>query len=112
MNNDKFIINRHIKEFILAIDEYLINYPRNCFELRNRLVNDSYSLLELLYLANYSSGETRKEYQLMCLMKTDLIDFYIEESFKKKILSEKQCVKLTKRLSIIHKMIYKWFSNK
>ncbi|MBQ8473127.1 MAG: hypothetical protein IJ501_06455 [Bacilli bacterium] len=51
--NDKFKIARYIKGFIIILDDYLVNYPKKYFELRNRLVNDSYELLELVYLANY-----------------------------------------------------------
>ena len=109
MNKDKFLINRYIKEFILVLDDYLLNYPKKYFELRNKLVNDSYNLLELVYLANYSNELARKNYQLKALMKTDIIDFYLEESYKKKIISEKQCLKLSNKLGVIHKMIYKWF---
>ena len=47
--NDKFTIAKYIKEFIMILDDYLINYPRKYFELRNRLVNDSYELLELVF---------------------------------------------------------------
>lgn len=110
MNDDKFLINRYIKDLILVLDDYLLNYPKKYFELRNRLINDTYELLELVYLANYSIDIERKKYQIMALMKTDIIDFYLEESFKKKIISEKQCIKLSNKLGIIHKMIYKWLS--
>jgi len=111
MSDDKFLINRYIKDLILVLDDYLLNYPKKYFELRNRLINDTYELLELIYLANYSNEIERKKYQLKALMKTDIIDFYFEESYKKKIISEKQCLKLSNKLGIIHKMIYKWLSS-
>ena len=109
--NDKFKIARYIKDFIIILDDYLVNYPKKYFELRNRLVNDSYELLELVYLANYMNGLERKNIQLKALMKINIIDFYIEESFKKRIISEKQSIRLSKQLLSINKMLYKWFKN-
>lgn len=107
MNND-FKILKYIKEFIIMLDDYLLNYPKKYFELRNRLVNDSYELLELVYLANYTEKEKRKEVQIKILMKINIIDFYIEQSYKKKVISEKQSIKISNNLLIINKMIYKW----
>ena len=109
--NDKFKIARYIKDFIIILDDYLVNYPKKYFELRNRLVNDSYELLELVYLANYMNGLERKNIQLKALMKINIIDFYIEESYKKRIISEKQSIKLSNNLLIINKMICKWINN-
>ena len=109
--NDNFKIARYIKEFILSLEEYLINYPRREFELRNRLVNDSYELLELVYLANYSKLEDRKPIQIKCMMKINVLDFYIESSFKKRIISEKQSIKLSNKLLNINKMMYGWIHN-
>ena len=109
--NDKFKIARYIKDFIIILDDYLVNYPKKYFELRNRLVNDSYELLELVYLANYMDNLDRKNIQIKSLMKINIIDFYIEESFKKRIISEKQSIRLSKQLLAINKMLYKWFDN-
>ena len=106
--NDKFKIARYIKDFIIILDDYLVNYPKKYFELRNRLVNDSYELLELVYLANYMDNLDRKNIQIKSLMKINIIDFYIEESYKKRIISEKQSIKLSNNLLIINKMICKW----
>lgn len=110
-NNDNFNIIRYIKEFIITLDDYLINYPRREFELRNRLVNDSYELLEFVYFANYSKLDKRYDVQIKCLMKINLIDFYIEYSFKKKIISEKQSIKLSNLLLNINKMMYGWINH-
>lgn len=109
--NDKFKIARYIKDFIIILDDYLVNYPKKYFELRNRLVNDSYELLELVYLANYMDSLERKNIQIKSLMKINIIDFYIEESYKKRIISEKQSIKLSNNLLIINKMICKWINN-
>ena len=106
--NEKFIIARYVNDFIILLDDYLLNYPKKYFELRNRLVMDSYNLLELIYEANYSEKNERKKLQINALMKVNLIDFYIEESFKKKIISEKQSIKMSTKLLGISKMIYKW----
>lgn len=108
MKTDEFKIVKNIKEFILSLDKYLINYPRCEFELRNRLVYDSYELLELVYLANYSKLEERRSIQIKAMMKINILDFYLESSFKKKVLSEKQCLKLSNKLLIINKMMYGW----
>ena len=111
MNEEKFVVAKHIKEFIMMLDDYLINYPRKYYELRNRLVNDSYELLELVYIANYTEINERKNLQVKALVKVNLIDFYIEQSFKKKIISERQSIKLSNKLLGINKMLFKWIKD-
>ncbi len=112
MNEEKFIVAKHIKEFIMMLDDYLINYPRKYYELRNRLVNDSYELLEIIYTANYMEVEERKSLQVKGIMKISLIDFYIEQSFKKRIISEKQSIRLSKKLLNINKLLRSWYEYK
>jgi len=109
--NDKFKIARYVKEFILSLDDYLINYPKKEFELRNRLIYDSYELLELVYLANYEKEEKRHDYQVKAMMKINILDFYLESSFKKHIISEKQSIKLSKKLLEINKMMHGWIKD-
>ena len=112
MNNDnEFKIPRLIKDFILSLEEYLINYPKKEFELRNRLVYDSYNLLELVYEANYTDISKRKELQIKAMVKINILDFYLESSFKKKIISEKQCMKLSNKLLNINKMMFGWIKS-
>ncbi len=110
-DNNKFLLPKYIKDFIMTLDDYLINYPRKYYELRNRLVNDSYNLLELVYTANYMDIKERKPIQIEAMMRVNLIDFYLEHSFKYKIISEKQSARLSKKLLDINKMLYKWIKN-
>ncbi len=108
MNNDKFKIICLLKEFIMMLDEIIINYPKRDYELRNRLMYDAYQVLEYVYEANYHELKDRKSFQIKAIMKLNLLDFYIEYSFKKKIISEKQSYKISSKLLNINKMIYKW----
>ena len=50
--NDRFKIVTNIKDFTYHIDSILINYPKREFNLKNRLENTCYDLLELTYLSN------------------------------------------------------------
>ena len=110
-DNDRFIVLKNAKEFVDSLDEYLINYPKKYYELRNRLVMDSYALIELIYLANYTKAEDRKPIQTQALMKVGLIDFYIEQSYKRKIISERQSIRLSKKLMVINKLLKGWMDN-
>ena len=111
MNNERFILGKNVKEFIDMLDEFLLCYPRKYFELRNRLVMDSFDLLKLVYKANYKDIHDRYPLQLEAIATINLIDFYIELSFKRKIFSEKQSLRLSKKLGSINKMLYKWIED-
>ena len=40
-----------------------------------------------------------------------MLDFYLELSFKKKIINEKRVMNMSNRLLVIRKMIYKWYES-
>ena len=103
---NEFLIVKNIKEFIVSLDNFLNNYPRKEYELRNRLVNTSYDLLELVYRSNY-----KKDYLDRISSLISMLDFYLELSFKKKIINEKRVMNMSNRLLVIRKMIYKWYES-
>ena len=103
---NEFLIVKNIKEFIVSLDNFLNNYPRKEYELRNRLVNTSYDLLELVYRSNY-----KKDYLDRISSLISMLDFYLELSFKKKIINEKRVMNLSNKLLIINKMVYKWYES-
>ncbi len=111
MNNERFILGKNVKEFVDMLDEFLLCYPKKYFELRNSLVMDSFNLLRLIYKANYQKIENRYPLQLEAIATINLIDFYIELSYKRKIFSEKQTLRLSKKLGNINNMLYKWVEN-
>lgn len=108
--NDKFLIVKHIKEFIMSINDIVINYPRKEFVIKDRIMNDSLDILELVYNANYTKGDTSDK-KIQILTKLSMLDFYFERSYKLKIISEKVCIKKCSELTNIRKMIYGWMKS-
>lgn len=103
---NELIIVKNIKEFIYSLDLIIDNYPRKYYELRNNIVNTSYKLLELVFCSNYKKDYLDKIFSLI-----SMLDFYLEISFKKKIINEKKLCNLSNKLLIINKMVYKWYES-
>ncbi len=108
MNND-FRVLKHMKQFILSLDSILINYPKKEKVLKDKIRSTSYELLELILLANLK--ENKLEEQQLIIVKISMLDFYFEESYKKKYISERQALRKTNELSVITKMMYGWIKN-
>jgi len=104
--NDRFLVVRHVKEFIYSIDEMVVNFPRKDFVIKNRIINDSLDIVELIYLVN--SNDLNKELRYKILSKLSMIDFYLEKSYKNNIISEKILKKYSNKLANITKLIYGW----
>lgn len=110
--NEKFLIIKNMKEFIMSLDNIVINYPRCEYFIKDRLFKDSYDILELMYKANYKIDDVKKkDIQLNILSKISMLDFYFEKSYKNKYISEKQCSNKCNQLLKITKMVYGWINN-
>ena len=64
MKEEKFKIIQYIRELIINIDENLDNFPKKDIEIKNRIRNASYDILEVAYMAN-----TAKEKKIDLLYK-------------------------------------------
>ncbi len=104
--NDRFKLITKCKEFIVFINEIIINYPRKEFILKDRIINTSYDLLELIFITNLI--EEKLDNQKLMLSKISMIDFYLEESYHKLCISEKKLNKGCRQLEEMQKMIYGW----
>ena len=69
-------------------------------------MNTSYKLLELVFCSNYKKDYLDKIFSLI-----SMLDFYLEISFKKKIINEKKLCNLSNKLLVINKMVYKWYES-
>lgn len=61
MKIEKFKIINFIRELIIYIDSNLENFPKKDIELKNRIRNNSYDLLEIAYLANSTTNVNYKK---------------------------------------------------
>ena len=109
MREEKFKVIQFIRELILRIDKELENFPKKDIELKNRIRNSTFDLLELSYEANSIQNiEIKKELLNKMIAKIKIIDFLLGLSYDKTIINEKKYFKLAERLDDIAKYTNGW----
>lgn len=109
MREEKFKIIEFIRNLILQIDKELDNFPKKDIEIKNRIRNNSYELLELCYEANATSSlENRVRLLEKSIAKIKIIDFLLNLSYDKQLISNKKYLKLGLRMDDIIKYISGW----
>ena len=94
MKEEKFKIIQYIRELILNIDNNLDNFPKKDIELKNRIRNASYDLLEIAYEANTIREKDEKLKLLYKLIaKLKVVDFLINICYDKQIINNKRYLK-------------------
>ena len=110
--NDKFLIIKYLKKFIISIEAIIMTFPKKDIINRNMIYNDLLEVLELIIMANYEvNKDVKHNYQIKAIAKINKIDFYLERAYKLKYISEKQVINKSNELLKINKMLYKWCSN-
>ena len=107
-DNLNIIVN--LKKTIIYLDKIIINFPGNERELKDKLREAMYDLLEILYLAS-EFREDRKEYLVRAVVKVKMIDFYLKISCDKKYISYKKHQKVSLHLLDLTRQIYGWIKN-
>lgn len=109
MREEKFKIIEFIRNLILQIDKELDNFSKKDIEIKNRIRNNSYELLELCYEANANSSlENRVRLLEKSIAKIKIIDFLLDLSYDKQLISNKKYLKLGLRMDDIIKYISGW----
>ena len=112
LKNEKFLIIKNIKKFILGLESLLVTFPKKDMFSKNMVYNDALDLLELVTKANYESRiDYKRCFQIEAMSKINKIDFYLERAYKLKYISEKQLLSKADELGKINKMIYAWCNN-
>jgi len=107
MNNELFIATS-MKKFIFSLREMVANVPNRERELKNRILNNGFDTLELIYFANSLDLEKRKIYIKQVISKLAIMDFYLEYLYENKYINKKQCEKRCHHILMLRKMVYKW----
>lgn len=98
MRIEKFKVIQYIRELLIIIDKNMDNFPKKDIELKNRIRSNSYDLLEIVYEANTTQNiEYKKELLNRAVAKVKVIDFLLNLSFDKKIITEKRYYKFRKQ---------------
>lgn len=106
MKEEKFKILQFIREFIIRVEKELDNFPKKDIEIKKDIRDSSYQLLELVYEANITSQDGKKIDLLeKGIAKIKLIDFLINLSYDKGLITQKKYIKLSEKLDDIVKYI-------
>ena len=109
MNEEKFKVVQFIRERILVVDKESENFPKKDIEIKNRIRISTFDLLELSYEANSSRQiEYKEELLTKIIAKIKIIDFLLNLSYDKKLITEKKYFKLVLRLDDIAKYTNGW----
>ena len=112
MKEEKFKVIQFIRELIILIDNNLDNFPKKDIELKNRIRNISYDLLEISYEANYIKDElTKKDLLEKMLAKIKVLDFLLNICYDKQIITSKKYVRFGNTLDDITKYTIGWINS-
>lgn len=105
---DKLLIATKLKKTIEYIDKAILNYPHTEVILKNKIIESCYQILELVYKANVFK-ETN--YMKELIVKVRMLNYYIEISLDKKLISFKKYENIGKYLLELIKMVNVWMNN-
>lgn len=105
---DKLLIITKIKNTIEYIDKTISNFPNKERDLKSRIINTMYNLLENTYYGNINKDNIRREYQNKIVIDLRMLDYYLKLSMNKKIISLKKYTNIGNFLLEINDLIVVW----
>lgn len=112
MREEKFKVIEHIRILLINIDKNMDNFPKKDIEIKNRIRNNSYDLLEVAYEANSVSDISRKKELLQIAMaKVKVIDFLLNLCYDKHIINQKKYFKFGEKIDDIIKYTTGWYKS-
>lgn len=109
MKTEKFKVIQFVRELILLIDKEMDNFPKKDIEIKNRIRSNSYDVLEILYMANTEEDIfTKRHFLLQVVAKVKVLDFLLNLSYDKQIITSKKYYKFGERIDDITKYTVGW----
>lgn len=109
MKEEKFKVINYIRNLLVVIDNELDNFPKKDIEIKNRIRNNSYDLLEIVYYANNIQDRLQKKNMLdQAIAKIKILDFLINLCYDKKIINTKKYIKFGNKMDEIIKYLIGW----
>jgi hypothetical protein len=108
----ELLIITNIKKTYVYFDKLLINFPIKELEIKQKIKELIYELLELSYKANNEGRNDRRlSFQNEMITKIKLLDFMINVSYDKKAITKKQMLSIGKHLTNINILIRAWMKS-
>ncbi len=109
MKKEKFVVINCIRELIVNIDKYLVNFPKRDIEIKQQISIISKEMLLLAYEANASENkEKRKDIQEKIIARLKYLDFLINLCYDKQIINGKRYLKFGESIDYILKYANGW----
>ena len=109
MKKEKFVVINCIRELIVNIDKYLVNFPKRDIEITQQISIISKEMLLLAYEANASENkEKRKDIQEKIIARLKYLDFLINLCYDKQIINGKRYLKFGESIDYILKYANGW----
>ena len=94
------------------VDKELDNFPKKDIELKNRIRNTSYDILELAYKANViTKMESKAEFLENLFAEIKILDFLLNLCYDKQIINQKKYFKFGEKISDIVKYSTGWLNS-
>lgn len=109
MKKEKFVVINCIRELIVNIDKYLVNFPKRDIEIKQQISTISKEMLLLAYEANVSENkEKRRDIQEKVISRLKYLDFLINLCYDKQIINGKRYLKFGESIDYILKYANGW----
>lgn len=106
-SHEKLMIASSTRKTIRYIEKNIVNIPNKYMVLKNNIIASCYSILEHIYRANiFQDIEDKKE----IIVHINMLNFYLEEAFRKELISYKKFESYVNHLTEIDKMTRAWFN--
>ena len=105
---DKLILLKEYKLFINRYEKLVINLNNSYKDIKTRIINTMYNILEDIYYTNLLEINKRKNYQRKIIVKIKMLDYYFYTLYKDNIILEINYNKINNNLLTILKLVLGW----
>ena len=105
---DKLILLKEYKLFINRYEKLVINLNNSYKDIKTRIINTKYNILEDIYYTNLLEINKRKNYQRKIIVKIKMLDYYFYKLYKDNIILEINYNKINNNLLTILKLVLGW----
>ncbi|MGN1352842.1 MAG: hypothetical protein ACI4WF_02110 [Bacilli bacterium] len=105
---DKLILLKEYKLFINRYEKLVINLNNSYKDIKTRIINTMYNILEDIYYTNLLEINKRKNYQRKIIVKIKMLDYYFYKLYKDNIILEINYNKINNNLLTILKLVLGW----